>query len=302
VFFAEQGWGGFRLTLEDEKGIDPKAIQEMMRKELPKLARAEIGFQGDNNAAVAAQRGAVLPDRRFHRRAGDAGRRPGAAASRTARNCATCASTPATRIRSAGHGQPRERQGLRLQRHGRRPIYRYRARGAPLREFRRGDTEVPVNVRFAGAEQFRMEDMSNLNLTRPDGTNVPLLSLVDVKIRRGSSQIWRQNRQTGLGIKATVAEKTTAGRRAQGGRGVVGSMQFKPGYSWDWGQSQREDDEAGKQMVINMLIALVMILVVMAAIFESLVFPIAILSSILFSFLGVYWLFFSPAPSSRSWR
>jgi HAE1 family hydrophobic/amphiphilic exporter-1 len=45
-------------------------------------------------------------------------------------------------------------------------------------------------------------------------------------------------------------------------------------------------------MGINMLIALVMILVVMAAIFESLVFPIAILSSILFSFLGVYWLFF----------
>jgi HAE1 family hydrophobic/amphiphilic exporter-1 len=44
-------------------------------------------------------------------------------------------------------------------------------------------------------------------------------------------------------------------------------------------------------MGINMLIALVMILVVMAAIFESLVFPIAILSSILFSFFGVYWLF-----------
>jgi HAE1 family hydrophobic/amphiphilic exporter-1 len=64
-----------------------------------------------------------------------------------------------------------------------------------LREFRRGDTEVPVNVRFAGAEQFRMEDMSNLNLTRADGSNVPLLSLVDVKIRRGSSQIWRQNRR-----------------------------------------------------------------------------------------------------------
>jgi HAE1 family hydrophobic/amphiphilic exporter-1 len=45
-------------------------------------------------------------------------------------------------------------------------------------------------------------------------------------------------------------------------------------------------------MGINMLIALVMILVVMAAIFESLVFPIAILSSIIFSFLGVFWLFF----------
>jgi HAE1 family hydrophobic/amphiphilic exporter-1 len=41
----------------------------------------------------------------------------------------------------------------------------------------------------------------------------------------------------------------------------------------------------------NMLIAVVMILVVMAALFESLLFPLAILSSILFSFLGVFWLF-----------
>ena len=28
-------------------------------------------------------------------------------------------------------------------------------RGAPLREFRRGETEVPVWVRFAGAEKYR---------------------------------------------------------------------------------------------------------------------------------------------------
>jgi multidrug efflux pump subunit AcrB len=49
VFYAEQGWGGFRLTLNDDKGVDPKAIQELMRTELPKLARAEIGFQGSND-------------------------------------------------------------------------------------------------------------------------------------------------------------------------------------------------------------------------------------------------------------
>ena len=73
---------------------------------------------------------------------------------------------------------------------------------------------------------------------------------------------------------------------------VLGATRFKPGYAWDWGQNQREDDEAGAQMGFNMLIALVMILVVMAAIFESLLFPLAILSSILFSFLGVFWLFF----------
>jgi HAE1 family hydrophobic/amphiphilic exporter-1 len=44
-------------------------------------------------------------------------------------------------------------------------------------------------------------------------------------------------------------------------------------------------------MAFNTLIALVMIYVVMAAVFESLLFPAAIMSSIVFSIFGVFWLF-----------
>jgi HAE1 family hydrophobic/amphiphilic exporter-1 len=44
-------------------------------------------------------------------------------------------------------------------------------------------------------------------------------------------------------------------------------------------------------MGTNTLIALLMILIVMAALFESLLMPLAILTSIVFSALGVFWLF-----------
>ena len=44
-------------------------------------------------------------------------------------------------------------------------------------------------------------------------------------------------------------------------------------------------------MMFNLLIALVMIYVVMAAVFESLLFPAAIMSGVLFSVFGVFWLF-----------
>ena len=39
-------------------------------------------------------------------------------------------------------------------------------RGAPLREFRRGDTEVPVWVRFAGADDYGTEDLARLHRAR----------------------------------------------------------------------------------------------------------------------------------------
>jgi HAE1 family hydrophobic/amphiphilic exporter-1 len=44
-------------------------------------------------------------------------------------------------------------------------------------------------------------------------------------------------------------------------------------------------------MLFNLVLALVMIYVVMAAVFESLLFPAAIMSGVLFSIFGVFWLF-----------
>ena len=59
----------------------------------------------------------------------------------------------------------------------------------------------------------------------------------------------------------------------------------------DDGSAFQRDSDAQKQMFFNLVIALVMIYVVMAAVFESLLFPSAIMSCVVFSILGVFWLF-----------
>ena len=292
VFFAEQGWAGIRLTLEDGKGIDPKAIQEMMRKEMPKLARAEVGFQGSNDQGKDANEVQfyLTGDSSEELVALGEGLLPLLSRREELRDVRVDSGDENSEVQVTVDRARAMAYGFSAQ-----DVAQYIAialRGSPLREFRRGDTEVPVNVRFAGAEQFRMEDLSSLSLRRADGSTVPLLSLVDVNVRRGASQIWRQNRQTGLSIKAAIGGKFTKDDARKAVEAVMSKARFKPGYSWDWGQNQREDDEAAGQMGTNMVIALVMILVVMAALFESLLFPIAILSSILFSFLGVFWLFY----------
>ena len=62
----------------------------------------------------------------------------------------------------------------------------------------RGDTEVPVWVRFAGAEEFGSQDLSDIRrCAAPTARDVPLLSLVDVERaaaaqRRSPRRIARQ--------------------------------------------------------------------------------------------------------------
>lgn len=165
-------------------------------------------------------------------------------------------------------------------------------RGAQLREFRRGENEVPVWVRFAGAESYSVEDIATFVVRAPDGRNVPLLSMVNVQVKPAASQIQRSNRQTTLTIQANLAGETTMPDARKAMEDALKTVAFPAGYSYSFdGSAFRDSDDAQKQMMFNLMIALVMIYVVMAAVFESLLFPSAIMSGVLFSVLGVFWLF-----------
>lgn len=292
-WYSEQEGSSTVVTLDEKYAKDIKSLQEELRKGLPKSARTDyfVGNQGGDGGGgnqgvqvqligdsssmlqeigqevlpLLAQR-AELRDVRI-----DNGEKGGELKVRVDRERAAAFGFNAEQVASF--------VGLAL-------------RGAPMREFRRGDNEVPVWVRFAGAEQSSPEDLAGFSVRTGDGRSVPLLSLVSVDVGSSATQIGRTNRQTTLTIKANLAEKITApdGRKAI--EAVLKPMSFPAGYGYTFdGGDYGNDDEAMQQMVFNLLIALVMIYVVMAAVFESLLFPAAIMSGVLFSIFGVFWLF-----------
>lgn len=293
-WYSEQEGSSTVVTLDEKYAKDIKALQEELRKGLPKSARTDyfVGNQGGDGGGgsnqgvqvqlvgdsssmlqeigqevvpLLAQR-AELRDVRI-----DNGEKGGELKVHVDRERAAAFGFNAEQVASF--------VGLAL-------------RGAPMREFRRGDNEVPVWVRFAGAEQSSPEDLAGFSVRTGDGRSVPLLSLVTVDVGSSATQIGRTNRQTTLTIKANLAEKITApdGRKAI--EAVLKPMNFPAGYGFTFdGGDYGNDDEAMQQMVFNLLIALVMIYVVMAAVFESLLFPAAIMSGVLFSIFGVFWLF-----------
>ncbi len=136
-------------------------------------------------------------------------------------------------------------------------------------------------------------DLSALTLRTPSGENIPLLSVVRVDVQSAATQVYRQNRQTMLNIQANLAEGVTLPDARKAMEEVLAAATLPPGYRYAFDGAFRQNDEAGLQMLINMVLALVMIYVVMAAVFESLLFPAAIMSSIVFSIFGVFWLFWA---------
>jgi HAE1 family hydrophobic/amphiphilic exporter-1 len=108
----------------------------------------------------------------------------------------------------------------------------------------------------------------------------------------GANEIKRMNRQTALKITAKLPDKVTMPEARKVMEDALKATAFPAGYSYTFeGSAFGDDADASKQMMFNLMIALVMIYIVMAAVFESLLFPAAIMSGVLFSVFGVFWLF-----------
>ena len=59
-------------------------------------------------------------------------------------------------------------------------------------------------------------------------------------------------------------------------------MVYPTGYSWSYGRSFGNDAEAMNVMLFNIAIAFFLIYLIMASLFESLLYPTSVLSCILF--------------------
>jgi HAE1 family hydrophobic/amphiphilic exporter-1 len=96
---------------------------------------------------------------------------------------------------------------------------------------------------------------------------------------------------TALKITASLADGKTMPEARDEITKAMNAFALPPGYRWSFGEGFDRDQDAGQRMLFNTLIALVLVYVVMCAMFESLIFPAAILTTFVFSVFGVFWLF-----------
>ena len=163
-------------------------------------------------------------------------------------------------------------------------------RGVRLRKFKKQDGEADVRVEFSDVDSRNLDQLYALPLFNQEGEMYHLTSVADFEIRKGPQHIRRENRVTGMNISANLDNITVNEAREKIGK-VMNEYNLPSGYSWNYGQRFSYEDEAAKSMLINMLLALALIYLVMASLFESLIFPVGIWSSIIFSIVGVYWFF-----------
>ncbi|WP_440055161.1 efflux RND transporter permease subunit [Pseudoalteromonas sp. T1lg65] len=157
-----------------------------------------------------------------------------------------------------------------------------------LRTLDKGEVEILAGYFKQGA--IAMEDFKRLPVMESNGAVLTLQQLVEIETRPAPRSISRVDRQTQIAIEMNlddVSHKEAAKSLTE----MMNAMTLPRGYAWGLGPKFAEQDESLKEMAFNMIIAFCLIFMIMAALFESLLMPIAILSSIGLGFIGVYWTF-----------
>lgn len=173
-------------------------------------------------------------------------------------------------------------------------------RGTNLRTFRNSESgEVAIRLMFDEGLQNSIEALRNLTIKREAGQNVSLDMVATLTIKPRLAQINRSYRQTSVTIGANLVEGLTMEQAQEKITAVMAYMQLPSGYSWTFDGGFTRQNQNEDAMQTNMLLAVCMIYIVMAALFESLLLPTAVITSLLFSMTGVFWaLFITGLPMS----
>lgn len=165
-------------------------------------------------------------------------------------------------------------------------------RGSELKPFRTSTGEVPMILEFRRADRLDLNALQALPIVTPDGRRVALATVADLSIGDVPGTIKREDRHTSVNVEFGMREGMTAEDARKQVEQTLAQLQFPSGYGWGFGRAFEQEDENMQTMMTNMLLALACIYIVMAALFESVLAPTAIITGILFSFIGVYWFFF----------
>ncbi len=164
-------------------------------------------------------------------------------------------------------------------------------RGFNLRRIRGEQSEIDVVLALQNADRQSVNDLRELPIAIGDNQSIKLSSIADFEETKGPGRIFRENRKTSLGIAVNLD-----GITMDKARPIISEMMdqiiYPAGYSWGYGRSFNNDAEAMNVMLFNIAIAFFLIYLVMASLFESLIYPSSILTCILYGIVGIFWFFF----------
>ncbi|MBL8963399.1 MAG: multidrug efflux RND transporter permease subunit [Phycisphaeraceae bacterium] len=142
-----------------------------------------------------------------------------------------------------------------------------------------------VNVSADSRFRAQIDDIKRLDVRKPDGSMVPLGSLLSVRESLGADRVIRYNIFPAAVLQGQPAPGISSGEALK----VVENMAeqtLPPGTSYEWTALSYQEKIVGNQAIIVFSMALLVVYLLLAALYESWFVPLSVVLSIPLAVLG----------------
>ncbi|MBR5201145.1 MAG: efflux RND transporter permease subunit [Alistipes sp.] len=165
---------------------------------------------------------------------------------------------------------------------------RNRIYGYECAKYREDGDEYNIVVRYAEDFRANVEDVENIVLYTATGQAIKLKEVATISEEYASPEIERENRQRVVTVEGSVGAGVALGDAVAEVNAMLADYEIPAGLSLELGGSVEDQGEAFSDIGLLLILIVVLVYIVMATQFESLLYPFIIMFTIPFAMSGVF--------------
>jgi HAE1 family hydrophobic/amphiphilic exporter-1 len=158
--------------------------------------------------------------------------------------------------------------------------------GSVASQYREGGDEFDILVRLREEDRKGLQDVRNIFITGPSGNKISLKSFAAITEGKGPTDIERRDQERLITVRAEIQDRDL-GHIVKDVREKISDLEIPPNFRLGFSSEYETQTEAFGGLMFAIALAIVLVYMVMASQFESLVEPFVIMFTIPFASIGV---------------
>lgn len=165
--------------------------------------------------------------------------------------------------------------------------------GKEISKYKEGEDDYPIQLRLEDDQRYDLSSLLNMRITfRNQSTGrisqVPVSAVVDIENSSSFGSVKRKDMDRVITIFSNVTEDGNANEIVAKYKALLTDYELPEGYSLKFTGEQEEQNDSLAFLMQAMVIAVFLIFLIIVSQFNSVISPIIILFSVVFSTIGVF--------------
>ena len=146
--------------------------------------------------------------------------------------------------------------------------------------------QIDIRIRLEEEDRNSIKEVENLLISSSVGLQIPLKEIAEVTVGSGPKGIDRENQQRIVNVSGNISERFL-GKVIQDAQQQLEKLVLPEDYRYEFVGQNREMQESFLELALALVLSIILVYMIIAAQFESLLMPLAVMFSVPFSLIGV---------------